>query len=201
VPMPIQRPHPPLWLACSNEETHTLCGKMGLGLLTLVVMLDPDEVARRIQLYRDALKEAQPVGSEVNNRAAVFYMVHCAETDKQARENAERAFMSYVNTIFTVGGQLQAAVTEGTRDVPQRAGVNLPKGVTRDQVNMDYLLRNRTVICGSPDTCIKQLEHIQKVTGLDHLMGMQQFWSIPHEKVMRSIELFGRHVIPRFARN
>jgi alkanesulfonate monooxygenase SsuD/methylene tetrahydromethanopterin reductase-like flavin-dependent oxidoreductase (luciferase family) len=174
---------------------------MGLGLLTLVVMLDPEEVARRIQLYRDALKEAEPVGSEVNNRAAVFYMVHCAETDKQARENAERAFMSYVNTIFTVGGQLQAAVKEGTRDVPQRAGANLPKGVTRDQVNMDYLLRNRTVICGSPDTCIKQLEHIQKVTGLDHLMGMQQFWSIPHHKVMRSIELFGRHVIPRFARN
>jgi alkanesulfonate monooxygenase SsuD/methylene tetrahydromethanopterin reductase-like flavin-dependent oxidoreductase (luciferase family) len=150
---------------------------------------------------RDALKEAQPVGSEVNKRAAVFYMVHCAETDKQARENAERAFMSYVNTIFTVGGQLQVAVKEGTRDVPQRAGANLPKGVTRDQVNMDYLLRNRTVICGSPDTCIKQLEHIQKVTGLDHLMGMQQFWSIPHDKVMRSIELFGRHVIPRFARN
>ena len=201
VPMPIQKPHPPLWLACSNEDTHTLCGKMGLGLLTLVVMLDPDEVARRIQLYRDALKEAQPVGSEVNNRAAVFYMVHCAETDKQARENAERAFMSSVNTIFTVGGQLQAAVKEGTRDVPQRAGANLPMGVTRDQVNMDYLLRNRTVICGSPDTCIKQLEHIQKVTGLDHLMGMQQFWSIPHHKVMRSIELFGRHVIPHFARN
>jgi alkanesulfonate monooxygenase SsuD/methylene tetrahydromethanopterin reductase-like flavin-dependent oxidoreductase (luciferase family) len=201
VPMPVQKPHPPLWLACSNEETHTLCGKMGLGLLTLVVMLDPVEVARRIQLYRDALKDAQPVGSYVNNRAAVFYMVHCAETDKEARENAERAFMSYVNTIFTVGGQLQAAVKEGTRNVPQRAGANLPKGVTRDQINMDYLLNHRTVICGSPDTCIKQLEHIQKVTGLDHLMGMQQFWSIPHEKVMKSIELFGKHVIPHFSPN
>jgi hypothetical protein len=58
--------------------------------------------------------------------------------------------------------------------VSQRAGANLPKGLTPDQVNMDYLLNHLTVICGSPDTCIKQLEHIQKVTGLDHLMGMQQ---------------------------
>jgi hypothetical protein len=31
---------------------------------------------------------------------------------------------------------------------------------------MDYLLNHRTVICGSPDTCIKQLEHIREVTGL-----------------------------------
>jgi alkanesulfonate monooxygenase SsuD/methylene tetrahydromethanopterin reductase-like flavin-dependent oxidoreductase (luciferase family) len=201
VPMPGQKPHPPLWLAASNEETHSLAGRMGLGLLTLVVMLDPDEVARRIQLYRDALKNVQPVGSYVNHRAAVFYMVHCAETDKEARENAERGFMSYVNTIFTVGGQLQAAIKQGTRDAPQRAGANLPKGVTRDQVNMDYLLNHRKVICGSPDTCIKQLEHIQEVTGLDHLMGMQQFWSIPHEKVMKSIELFGKHVIPHFSQN
>lgn len=201
VPMPVQKPHPPLWLASSNEDTHKLAGQMGLGLLTLVVMVDPEEVARRIQIYRDALKEAQPVGQFTNKRAAVFYMVHCAETDKQARDNAERGFMSYVNTLFTVSGQLSAAVKEGTRDVPTRAGANLPKGVSREQINMDYLIDNRTVICGSPDTCIKQLEHIQKVTGLDHLMGMQQFWSIPHEKVMNSIKLFGQHVIPHFSRN
>jgi len=150
VPLPVQKPHPPLWLACSNEETHKIAGRMGLGLLTLVVMVGPEEVARRINLYRDALKEVEPVGSFVNNRTAVFYMVHCADTDKEARENAERGFMSYVNTIFTVSGQLQAAVKEGTRDVPLRAGANLPPGVSAQEVNMDYLLRNRTVICGSP---------------------------------------------------
>ncbi len=201
VPLPLQKPHPPLWLASSNEDTHQLCGKLGMGLLTLVVMLDPEEVAKRIGIYRDAIKKAEPVGQFINNRAAVFYMVHCAETDKQARENAERAFLSYVNTLFTVNGQLQSAVKEGTRDVPLRAGANLPKGVTRDQVNMDYLLDHHAVICGSPETCIKQLERIQNVTGLDHVMGMQQFWSIPHEKVMKSIRLFGEHVIPHFSRN
>jgi len=89
VPLPVQKPHPPLWLACSNEETHKIAGRMGLGLLTLVVMVGPEEVARRINLYRDALKEVKPVGSFVNNRTAVFYMVHCADTDKEARENAE----------------------------------------------------------------------------------------------------------------
>jgi alkanesulfonate monooxygenase SsuD/methylene tetrahydromethanopterin reductase-like flavin-dependent oxidoreductase (luciferase family) len=201
VPLPVQKPHPPLWLASSNEDTHQLCGKLGMGLLTLVVMLDPEEVAKRIEIYRTAIKDAEPVGQFINNRAAVFYMVHCAETDKQARENAERAFLSYVNTLFTVNGQLQSAVKEGTRDVPLRAGANLPKGVTRDQVNMDYLLDHHAVICGSPETCIKQLERIQNVTGLDHVMGMQQFWSIPHEKVMKSIRLFGENVIPHFSRN
>jgi hypothetical protein len=45
-----------------------------------------------------------------------------------------------------------------------------------------------------------QVEHIQKVTGLDHMMCMQQFWSIPHDKVMKSIRSFGKHVIPHFVR-
>jgi hypothetical protein len=83
--------------------------------------VSPEEVARRINLYRDAPKEVKPVGAFVDNRAAVFCMVHCADTDR-ARENAERGFMSYVNTIFTVNVQLQTAVKEGPRDAPQHAG-------------------------------------------------------------------------------
>ena len=201
VPMPIQKPHPPLWLAASNDESHTLAGKYGMGLLTLVVLVAPEEVARRMELYREGLKQVQPIGETINKRTAVFYMVHCAETDKEAQQNAERAFLSYVGTVFTVNSQLKTAAAAGSRDVPAVRGGNIPPGLTADQISMDYFLRNRTVICGSPDTCIEQLEYIQKTTGVDHVMCMQQFWSVPHEKTMKSIELFGKYVIPHFSRN
>lgn len=199
VPMPVQRPHPPLWMACSNDESHKLAGRFGLGLLTLVVMVPPEEVARRIQLYRDGLREVQPAAGFVNDKTAVFYMVHCAETDKEARENAETAFLSYVNGIFTLNSQLQEAVRSGTvHDLPLRPGANIPSGLRLEEISMDYLLRNRTIICGTPDSCIEQIEHIQKITGVDQIMCMQQFWSITNEKVMKSISLFGRYVIPHF---
>ena len=95
VPMPVQKPHPPLWLASSHDYSHEIAGRMGMGLLTLVVATPPDEVARRIQIYDDATKDQEPVSPlAVNNQKAVFYMGHCAETDEQAKANAERSFLS-----------------------------------------------------------------------------------------------------------
>jgi alkanesulfonate monooxygenase SsuD/methylene tetrahydromethanopterin reductase-like flavin-dependent oxidoreductase (luciferase family) len=119
VPLPVQKPHPPLWLACSNEETHKIAGRMGLGLLTLVVMVGPEEVARRINLYRDALKEVKPVGAFVNNRTAVFYMVHCADTDKEAR--GEREARLHVLRQHNLHGE-RATASRGEGGDPRRPG-------------------------------------------------------------------------------
>jgi alkanesulfonate monooxygenase SsuD/methylene tetrahydromethanopterin reductase-like flavin-dependent oxidoreductase (luciferase family) len=65
-------------------------------------------------------------------------------------------------------------------------------------VNLDYLIDNGMCICGSPDSCIKQLERLQTAAHLDQFLCMMQFWPIPHEKTMRSIELWGKYVIPHF---
>jgi alkanesulfonate monooxygenase SsuD/methylene tetrahydromethanopterin reductase-like flavin-dependent oxidoreductase (luciferase family) len=52
------------------------------------------------------------------------------------------------------------------------------------------------VIVGDVDHCIRKIERYQKA-GLDHFIALQAD-RIPHDAVMRSIELFGREVIPRF---
>ena len=56
------------------------------------------------------------------------------------------------------------------------------------------------MIAGNPDTCIEALKK-HEATGIDQMMIMMQTETIPHEKVMRSIELFGEHVIPEFKRS
>lgn len=53
-----------------------------------------------LQMYRDAIKDADPAGSFVNNQTGVFTFVHCAETTKQAIDNgAAEAAAWYINTI------------------------------------------------------------------------------------------------------
>ena len=54
------------------------------------------------------------------------------------------------------------------------------------------------VIAGNPDSCIAALKK-HEATGIDQMMIMMQTETIPHEKVMKSIELFGKYVIPEFA--
>src|SRR5439155_26277578 len=100
VPMPIQKPHPPLWVACTSKDTHALAWHKGLGLLSFTLLVTPEELGRRVQMYREALKEAKPAGAFVNNKACAFSLVHCADTDEQAQEDAERAFMSYLGATL-----------------------------------------------------------------------------------------------------
>ena len=86
MPRPLQKPHPPLWLASSGPETHELAGKMGLGLLAFTLLIGPEDLANRIALYHSGIKEAKPVGAFVNNQAATFALGLCAATNKAAKE-------------------------------------------------------------------------------------------------------------------
>ena len=83
VPKPIQKPHPPMWLAGTNPETFNLAGRKGLGMLGFVTGT-PDEVAPRIAAYKEAVKHAEPVSGVVNDQSAVLIQTYCAETHEQA---------------------------------------------------------------------------------------------------------------------
>jgi len=202
VPMPIQKPHPPMWVACTGEDTHDLAGRLGLGLLSFTLLVTPEKLGQRVARYREALKQAKPYGAFVNNRAAAFSMVHCAPTDKQAREEAERAFLSYVGTTLVATAAVIEARKSGVnpKEVLQGA-VQIPKqyeGIDPSKANLDYLIENGMCVCGSPDSCIRQIERIQAAAHLDQFLCMMQFWPIAHEKTMQAIDLIGKYVIPHF---
>ena len=62
VPKPLQRPHPPLWLACSRRETILLAAKLGLGALTFS-FVSPEESRQWVNDYYTTLEnECEPAG-------------------------------------------------------------------------------------------------------------------------------------------
>ena len=203
VPMPIQKPHPPMWVACTGEDTHVLAGKLGLGLLSFTLLVSPEKLGQRVRAYREALKEAKPYGAFVNNKAGAFALTHVADTDKEARDEAERSFMAYVNTTLRVNAAVIEAKKTGVdpKETPGGLVPDLPKqyeGLDPSKVTIDSLIDHGMCICGSPDTVIKQIEKLQKEAQLDQFLAMMQFWAIPHEKTMHAIDLFGKYVIPHF---
>ena len=52
------------------------------------------------------------------------------------------------------------------------------------------------IIAGDPDSCVKAIRMYEEI-GVDQVMMIIQTETIPHEKVMSSIELFGKEVFPR----
>jgi len=69
--------------------------------------------------------------------------------------------------------------------------------VDLDAMNFDYMNQNDVIICGDPETCIRKVKRYQEA-GVQQLLCMMQLYTIPHQKIMDSIKLWGQHVIPYF---
>lgn len=209
IPKPIQQPHPPIWTAATSPESWELAGRNGIGVLGLTIFVSIPQIEERIRAYRKALESAKPVGAAVNDQVGAFTVVHCAESQDRAVENGgTRATVDYLTYAFKVfAGGLEPTPSGET---PAGTGAKLPyrdlveqypliPKLMRGQVAYEDLDREDMVIVGDVDKCIRKLERYESA-GVDRVLCLMQAGEIPHAAVMRSIELFGKHVIPRFDR-
>ena len=67
VPKSVQKPHPPIWVACSNRETIKMAARLGIGALTFA-FVDPAEASHWVEEYYSIIKsdECVPIGHAVN---------------------------------------------------------------------------------------------------------------------------------------
>src|SRR6476660_9151965 len=85
VPKPLQKPHPPLWVACSRRETIRLAAEKGIGALSFA-FVEPEEAAEWVAEYRAiiASERCVPAGSAVNPRVAVVRPMMCQPDEAEA---------------------------------------------------------------------------------------------------------------------
>ena len=199
VPRPLQKPHPPLWLASSGPETHELAGKMGLGLLAFTLLIGPEDLAKRIALYHSGIKEAKPVGAFVNDQAATFALGLCAETNKAAKEAAAESIMWYTRKAFEYVGSVLAWTEElgGGKALATYEYMKKMMGVDLNAMSYDYMADGNMVLSGDPETCLRQAWTYQQA-GTEMLLCHMQTYKVTHQQVMNSIRLIGQHVIPYF---
>ncbi len=190
VPRPIQRPHPPLWVAASNFETYQHAGRQGMGVIG-VTRNTPAETKPFIDGYREAIRSTDPaefVGRYANEHTGAFAVGCCLEDDRLGRDVACAAARWYYGDNQAVLNS-QRFTTAGT--------VSKVNDRIASRTN-DELIRDCMALGGSPDTVSRQVEQ-WRAAGLDQMVFMLQAGFTTHEQVMRSIDLIGRHVIPRFA--
>ena len=72
VPKPLQKPHPPLWVAASRRETTMVAARLGMGSLGFGFET-PDELGERaLEYYRLVREELMPIGHAINPALAVL---------------------------------------------------------------------------------------------------------------------------------
>ncbi|PRQ06225.1 LLM class flavin-dependent oxidoreductase [Enhygromyxa salina] len=222
VPKPYQKPHPPLWQACSSLTSFEQAGRNGVGALGVTLWAPPAQVKEWIDIYRAAVRSTQsPVGSFVNDQVAFFTFVHCAETDEEAMKNgAATAAAWYTSMAFTffearevfmqtaaeeqakmrdlAGGGLTGQFLRARADAPpNRAQIVIGRIMGGEQVSdeevFDALSEQDSLVVGSPETCRRKMEAYRDL-GVDRLMCFQQVGGLPHDKVMKSMRLVGEMI-------
>ncbi|MFP3944876.1 MAG: LLM class flavin-dependent oxidoreductase [Alphaproteobacteria bacterium] len=184
VPKPVQKPHPPLWIACSNRETIKLAARLGIGALTFA-FVDPAEARQWVEdYYRIFREECVPIGHAVNPNICMVsgFSVHEDEEAARARGLDGFRFFGYALGHHYIFGthvpgrtdiwQNFEAAREGMKDDPARG-------------------------IGTPEQLREHLRGFAQA-GVDQVAFIQQGGRNRHEHICEALELFASDVMPEF---
>lgn len=188
-PKPLQRPHPPIWLAALSEETFAKAGQIGANLLCSPVFGGSLMVAReRIERYRVALETE---GHDAASReVGALVMVYVADTQEQAR----REFADPVIWYFRTFGKYVAPKL-GLPPVESYEWYTQIRDLA-SVVEWDQLLEHGAVICGEPDHVAERIAELRDVVGVDHLLCWTRLGGLAPSKVTHHMELMRDRVMP-----
>src|SRR3990172_8638145 len=86
IPKPLQKPHPPLWVASSRRETTMVAARLGMGSLGFAFET-PDEAEERVaNYYQLEWDECFTLGAAINPALAVLSVLSCFDSDEEAIE-------------------------------------------------------------------------------------------------------------------
>jgi alkanesulfonate monooxygenase SsuD/methylene tetrahydromethanopterin reductase-like flavin-dependent oxidoreductase (luciferase family) len=180
-----------MWVACSQPDSFRAAGEKGLGALCFNLG-GYGQMAERVARYREGIKHAKPVGSFINDQGAALCVTHCAETDEEACEFGGPEGVWFVNMAENLYAPWQG------REVPDsyKFAVSAIQQERTGKTFKDHI-ESGAFDMGNPDTVIKTLKKYQEA-GVDQVLCFMQMGNLAHGRIMDSIKLFGRHVIPYF---
>lgn len=183
VPKPVQRPHPPLWVACSNRETIRLAAQLGIGALTFA-FVDPREAKEWVDTYYDTLKaECVPIGHSINPNI-------CMVSGFGIHQDGEEAVRRFLDGFRFFGFGLGHHYIFGIHK-PGRSDIWATYEAARETTPAD----NAGV--GDPDHVREHLRGFAE-SGVDQVTFIQQGGRNRHDHICEALELFASDVMPEF---
>jgi alkanesulfonate monooxygenase SsuD/methylene tetrahydromethanopterin reductase-like flavin-dependent oxidoreductase (luciferase family) len=209
IPKPRQKPHPPIWVACSRRDTIHLAAQKGIGALAFA-FIDPEDARYWVDDYYNTLaKEGEPIGDAVNaNLACVTgFMCHHDEDEAMRRGLEGANFFGYSLAHYYVFGRHRPAVTNVWEEFRARRAEHGydPEAVIAAAENADRLgakvvEQGTTGLRGAVGTPEQLRDYLRRFEdcGVDQVILNFQAGKNRHEHIMEALELFGREVLPEF---
>jgi alkanesulfonate monooxygenase SsuD/methylene tetrahydromethanopterin reductase-like flavin-dependent oxidoreductase (luciferase family) len=186
VPKPLQKPHPPLWVACSRRETIHLAARNGIGALSFS-FVEPEDAGKWVREYYELLssEECVPAGFAINPAVAVVLPMMLArdEADAIKRGIDGAQFFAYsLGHYYGLEAHAAGASDLWREFEAQRESSrvwSLPGAI------------------GTPEQ-VADLVRRYDAAGVDQIIFILQAGNNRHEHICESLELFASDVMPEF---
>jgi alkanesulfonate monooxygenase SsuD/methylene tetrahydromethanopterin reductase-like flavin-dependent oxidoreductase (luciferase family) len=197
VPKPVQRPHPPLWVACSRRETIRLAAELGIGALTFA-FVDPAEASEWVEEYYDIIKSERcvPIGHTVNANICMVSSFGCHESREEAVARSLKGFEFFgyaLGSLYGFGEHKPGRTNlwEEFQEVWESRREELEGGIAGGALSGSR---------GGIGTPADLREHLRKfeACGVDQVTFIQQAGTNRHEHICEALELFAAEVMGEF---
>ena len=209
VPKPYQRPHPPMYLACTREATLNQAGEWGLGALVLG-FAGPDDIAQKNRVYRDAIKR-RTAESQIPEQPVEHLSALCPAIvlDDGAKARAigyrgQRFFTEAIRHWYNPGPDAPPPRTEiadmSDEDALRLGGERLVAYLHEQKIEVGTEatgLFNPNHAYGTVDDATGYVERLIEA-GADEIMFLIQMGTVPQAAALETIRQLGEKVIPRF---
>jgi alkanesulfonate monooxygenase SsuD/methylene tetrahydromethanopterin reductase-like flavin-dependent oxidoreductase (luciferase family) len=209
-PKPLQDPHPPVYMACTHNDTLEVAGERGIGALVLGFG-GPDQVAEKNRIYRKAFGDRDPhkqVGLRPTEHFAALCPTVVLDDRDQARElgiRGQRFFMESIGHWASAGKMpLPQPDTWGPTGLGGDSDEPITATIGREVVTMDRNkvandMENTNHAYGTVADCIDYVDRLIEA-GADEILFLNQMGTVPQWAMMETVRNIGEHVIPHFQR-
>jgi alkanesulfonate monooxygenase SsuD/methylene tetrahydromethanopterin reductase-like flavin-dependent oxidoreductase (luciferase family) len=194
VPKPVQKPHPPMWMACTNRDTIRIAAANGIGALAFS-FVDPAEARTWADIYYGIIKSEQcvPIGHAVNATIAMVSNFSLHRDRAEAIRRGQEGFEFF-------GYAVNALVAHDVRPGRSSLFADFQKSRARQDDEIIAAVRgaarNANGI-GTPDDIRDHIRGFQEA-GVDQVIFLQQAGRNRHAHICESLELFAAEVMPEF---
>jgi len=187
IPKPKQKPHPPLWVACSQLDTIKMAGMRGMGALGFQFVSADAAEAWVNAYYNQYTKNLNKLCDyQTNPNIAVVCAFMCSETDEEAQRKAEGwTFFQFALVFYNKHGPVEP----GT--------VNLWEEYLKWKETDEGKKRASGGLVGSPETIRQRLLKFEE-SNIDQVILLNQAGKNRHEDICSSLELFAKEIMPEF---
>jgi len=209
VPKPMQKPHPPLWVACSRRDTIRLAAELGIGALAFS-FIDPEDAAHWATEYEQILADrCVPAGLAVNHQLACVtpMMIH-DDAEEAIRRGLEGGnFFGYSLGHYYIFGEHHPGRTDVWAQFQERRAQHgfspdIEAAIAQERLGAKAIDRDgATGLRGAIGDVGQVRDYVRRYeeAGVDQIIFVLQSGKNRHDHICESLELFATEVMPEFA--